>query len=77
MSPAKQSRPQTVQWLMPDYESYFLVGIPTQVHPAHLGTSRHKLSLQGCLDKPNSRSWILKSENQCRFVLANRHGGPD
>ena len=47
MSPEKQSRPQTVQWLMPDCESYFLVGISTQVHPAHLGTSRHKLSLQG------------------------------
>jgi hypothetical protein len=28
MSPAKQSRPQTVQWLMPDDESYFLVGFP-------------------------------------------------
>jgi hypothetical protein len=60
MSPAKQSRPQTVQWLMPDCESYFLVGISTQVHPAHLGPSRHKLSLQGCLEYPTKGPGYLK-----------------
>ena len=84
------SRPQTVQWLMPDCNSHFSLpkgvhnrtftpdprtftkmspillqtplvscwhqrgafGSPLSdrdFHPAHLGTSRHKLSVQGCL----------------------------
>jgi len=31
-------------------EIHFLAGISTQVHPAHLGTSLQKLSVQGCLN---------------------------
>jgi hypothetical protein len=45
--------------------------------PAHLGTSRHKLSVQGCLDISNQGSYILK----CTFLLwgknPHRDGWPD
>ena len=46
-------------------------------YPAHLGTSRHKLSVQGCLDMSNWTSYILK----CTFLLwgknSHRDGWPD
>jgi len=40
----------------------------TRFHPAHLGTSRHKLSVQGCLELSSSGSYIPK----CTFCFGAR-----
>ena len=46
-------------------------------HPAHLGTSRHKLSVQGCLDIPSQWSWILKFTFRLWGKNSHRDGWPD
>jgi len=46
-------------------------------HPAHLGTSRHKLSVQGCLDTFNKGSYILKNTFVIWGKNSHRDGWPD
>jgi len=54
-----------------------LAGISTQVHPAHLGASRQKLSVQGCLHICNKGSWILKYIFLHWGKTFGRNGWPD
>ena len=46
-------------------------------HPAHLGTSRHKLSMQGCSVRSSLRSCILRSGWELWGKNSHRNGSPD
>ena len=46
-------------------------------HPAHLGTSRHKLSMQGCSVRSSLRSCILRIGWELWGKNSHRNGSPD